>query len=67
MITKARIVPGDGFSTRAQVIVTINGKEQPLFEYYDDELSFHPSEFIGLTIEEGRALFTKKDIEYLRS
>ena len=37
-----------------EVIVTVEGQdeEQKLFSYYPDELSFHPSEFIGLTVEE---------------
>ena len=38
-----------------------------LFKYYGDELSFREEEFIGLTEDEGRALFTKKDIAYLQS
>ena len=38
-----------------------------LFSYYSDELTFRKEEFIGLTIDEGRALFTKKDIAYLQS
>ena len=40
---------------------------RPLFSYFSDELQFMPHEFIGLSVEEGRALFTKKDIAYLQS
>ena len=38
-----------------------------LFTYYSDELSFRKEEFIGLTEDEGHALFTKKDVAYLQS
>jgi hypothetical protein len=50
-----------------KVMVTVNGSEEELFEYYPDELSFNATEFIGLTPEQGRALKTKKDIQYLQS
>jgi hypothetical protein len=40
---------------------------QTLFEYYSDELVFSSREFIGLTLEEARALKTIKDIAYLQS
>jgi hypothetical protein len=41
--------------------------DERLFEYYPDEISFDPQEFIGLTIPEARALKTKKDVNFLRS
>lgn len=44
-----------------------DGTEGFAFYYYPDEITFHPSEFIGMTIEEAAELRTKKDIEYLRS
>jgi len=69
-IISARItaMPEELFDPMPQVHVTMeNGEEQFLFEYYPDEISFVPSEFIGLTIEEGRSLKGKKDREYLLS
>lgn len=49
-----------------RVYVTLeNGNEEFLFEYYPDEISFTPSEFIGLTIKECRHLKFKKDKNYL--
>jgi hypothetical protein len=49
-----------------KVYVTLeNGVEEFLFEYYPDEISFTPSEFIGLTIEECRHLKFEKDKTYL--
>ena len=38
-----------------------------LFDYYPDEISFTPNEFVGLTYEEGRRLKFKKDRAYLQS
>lgn len=38
-----------------------------LFEYYPDELSFRPSEFVGLTKAEAITLKHQKDLAYLRS
>jgi hypothetical protein len=36
-----------------------------LFTYFPDEISFLPSEFVGLTEEEAKALKAKKDVRYL--
>lgn len=37
-----------------------------LFEYYPDEVSFTPEEFIGLTETQARELFGRKDRAYLK-
>lgn len=71
-ITKARItaMPATMFSPMPKVIVEFDdkpGQEEELFEYYPDEISFRPEEFIGLTKEEARALKGKKDRQYLQS
>jgi hypothetical protein len=69
-ITHCRITPAqlDFGDPPPQVIVRVdNGREEILFSYFADELSFKPEEFIGLTKEEGKALFHRKDVEYLRS
>jgi hypothetical protein len=51
-----------------QVYVTLeNGVEEFLFEYYPDEISFRPSEFVGLTRSEGIHLKFRKDKIYLQS
>jgi hypothetical protein len=44
-----------------------DGNEEKAFDYYPDELSFQPQEFVGLTVSEARALKVKKDLDYLRS
>lgn len=69
MITKARIttMPKNLFDPMPQVIVTVAGEEQVLFEYYPDEISFTPGEFIGLTLAEAHELKFKKDKQYLQS
>lgn len=51
-----------------KVIATFdNGESKELFSYYPDEISFRPSEFIGLTEPEARNLKFKKDKSYLQS
>ncbi len=69
-IIKARItkMPKDLFDPMPKVYVTLeNGEEEFLFEYYPDELSFTPEEFVGLTVKESHALKRKKDVDYLKS
>ena len=51
-----------------KVAVTYNdGKEETLFTFYPDELSFSESEFIGLTRVQAMSLRHRKDVAYLRS
>lgn len=51
-----------------KVVVTLeNGAVVELFDYYPDEISFTPGEFVGLTYAEGRRLKFKKDVAYLQS
>jgi hypothetical protein len=58
--------PKSLFDPMPKVYVKLeNGKEEFLFEYYPDEISFTPSEFVGLTIDECRHLKFKKDKNYL--
>ena len=60
--------PKSLFDPMPQVWVTMeNGQEEFLFEYYPDEISFTPNEFVGLTIEECRHLKFVKDKKYLTS
>jgi len=69
-IIKARIteMPKSLFDPMPEVHVTTeDGKEQMLFSFYPDEISFSASEFVGLTLDEARALKGKKDRAYLRS
>jgi hypothetical protein len=69
-IISARItaMPKSLFDPMPQVYVTMeNGTEQFLYEYYPDEISFSPSEFVGLTIDEAKHLKFIKDRNYLQS
>ena len=69
-IIKARItaLPKSLFDPMPEVHVTTeDGEEQKLFEYYPDEISFTPEEFIGLTLDEARDLKRQKDLKYLQS
>ena len=52
-----------------QVWVTYENEEEEemLFDYYPDEISFTPGEFVGLTRDQALRLRTKKDVAYLRS
>ena len=67
-IASARItpLPRSFADPMPQVFVTTDdGDEQLLFEYYPDEISFTPSDFVGLTLEEARQLKFKRDRDYL--
>lgn len=73
-IISARITPlprplPEGMSdSMPEVHVTLEDKkEQYLFQYYPDEISFTEKEFIGLTLDEARGLKFKKDKTYLQS
>lgn len=44
-----------------------DGTAVTLFSFYPDEISFRESEFIGLTVEEGKSLKFRKDKAYLQS
>lgn len=58
--------PKSLFDPMPEVIVTLeDGSVVNLFRYYPDEISFTPNEFVGLTIDECRSLYTKKDKEFL--
>jgi hypothetical protein len=51
-----------------KVVATLeDGNEVELFHFYPDEISFLPSEFVGLTIGEAHALKMEKDVRYLQS
>ena len=51
-----------------QVIVEFeNGTKKTIFEFYPDEISFSPEEFIGLTEEQARRLKFERDKQYLQS
>lgn len=68
-VVKCRITqqPKSLFDPMPEVYVTLEGEETEvrLFSYYPDEISFSSQEFIGLTIDECRGLYTKKDKEFL--
>ena len=59
--------PKSLFDPMPQVWVTLENEseEQFLFEYYPDKISFTPSEFIGLTMDEGKHLKYLKDRKFL--
>ena len=68
IITSARITPSGGLTGPPPVVfATVEGVEQRLFDYYPDEISFTPDEFVGLTVEQAHELRHEKDVAYLRS
>lgn len=69
-VTKCRITeqPKDFFDPLPKVMITLdNGTEECIFDYYPDEISFTPDEFIGLTIGECRRLKFNKDKQFLQN
>ncbi len=70
-IKSARIteMPKAIFDPMPKVMVKLEDSDEEilLFEYYPDEISFTSSEFIGLTVEEGKHLKFVKDKNYLQS
>jgi len=75
MVTELKIVsaritamPNTLFDPMPKVYVTLeNSIEEYLFDFYPDEISFRPKDFVGLTISEAKTLKYNKDIAYLRS
>jgi hypothetical protein len=62
-----RPMPEGMFDPMPQVKVTYeDGSTETLFEFYPDELSFSPREFVGLTRSQALELRHKKDVAYLR-
>jgi hypothetical protein len=60
--------PKSFFDPMPKVAVTYNdGKEETLFTFYPDELSFDEREFIGLTRVQAMSLRHRKDVAYLPS
>ena len=69
-IIKARItaMPKSFVDPMPQIFATLeDGKEEFLFEYYPDEISFKESEFVGLTVDQAKHLKFKKDKSFLQS
>ena len=68
IIKSARItdMPKDLFDEMPKVYITYeDGKEEYLFDYYPDEISFTPEEFVGLTKDQAKHLKYLKDRDYL--
>ena len=69
-IVSARIteMPKNLFDAMPKVYVTLeNGIEEFLFQFYPDEISFTPQEFVGLTTSKAKDLFYNKQFKYLQS
>ena len=55
------------YGDRKAVAVMDDGSEEIVVHWFSDELSFAPSDFVGLTVDEARDLKQERDIAYLRS
>jgi hypothetical protein len=63
-----RPMPEGMFDPMPEVIATFeDDSTKSLFSFFPDEVSFRPSEFVGLTEEEAHSLFQGKDTAYLRA
>ena len=60
------IIPAFGPMPRVTVTYADQSTEM-LFEYYPDEISFTPAEFVGLTREAALQLRHRKDVAWLQS
>ena len=61
-------MPEGMFDPMPEVVATFeDGSTKKLFSFYPDEISFQPSEFVGLTEDEAKALRDRKDTAYLKS
>lgn len=71
VIVSARITPMPiSFSDPMPSVMVITAgseEEQLLFSYYPDEISFSSSEFVGLSVEQGKALKFTKDVAFLKA
>jgi len=68
IIVHAMIDVPTGFFALPVVNIKLDtGEYQKLFDYFPDEISFQPSEFLGLTIREANQLKFNKDKAYLQS
>jgi hypothetical protein len=73
-ISSCSITPANPAAGEYQAVVRvrfegdpIDGPATELFRYYDDELHFTESEFLGLTKDQGGRVFLRKDVAYLQS
>jgi hypothetical protein len=67
-IVQAEIHPSPGMGHMAKVTAKLSdGTNALVFQFYDDELHFSSTEFIGLTMDEAHALKQRKDRAYLQS
>lgn len=68
-VVDARIVSPKRWGDMAEVRADMSDgtKDVLLFQFFDDELSFSPSEFTGLTKEQADDLKVQRDKQYLRS
>jgi hypothetical protein len=57
---------GDSHSPMA-VYATVEGAEKLLFQYFTDEISFSPWEFVGRTVDQAYEIRRERDVAYLRS
>jgi hypothetical protein len=63
-----RPMPMGMFDPMPEVVATFeDGSTKTLFSFYPDEISFLPSEFIGLTEEDAMSLRHRKDVSFLQS
>ena len=70
VVTEARIIPPNKEEDRCQAEIQARFNERKdwelVFSYYNNEICFGSSEFIGKTKEECIEHFHKKDIAYTR-
>lgn len=69
IITFVDIQLPEEFGGMAVIVAQLDDKPDPerLFSYFHDEISFRPTELLGLTVDQANELRHKKDVAYLQS
>ena len=67
-IVSCKILPPAGWGDKAKVMGTFaDGTTKLVLDYYHQEVSFSPDEFVGLTEDQAHDLFHRRDVAYLQA
>ena len=61
------VYPHTLWDGQAKAVLKFSDGSEDSISFYHDELQFVEADFLGKTMDECRAVYHQKDIEYLRS